>query len=354
MKKKAILIISIICFSFLAWAQAPEMVSYQSIIRDADNNLISNKEVGVQISILHGSAEGSAVYLETQNPETNANGLISIKIGGGDTTGDFSAIDWSDGTYYLKVEADPDGGANYSITAVSRILSVPYALHAKTAEFAEFAEVAEVAEFAEVAETFTGYDDMLARIEALEEALDDGDDDNGDDDIDSVTSIDEDFQGYPDHEVIDDNGWTAFAEQGERNWICRTYQGNHYAQATAFNSDDANNTMWMITPPVDLNASAAPVLEFLSAQTHYSHDGFNVYIATDFDGSDVQGASWESLPATLAGENNDWNEWIPSGLIDLSAYSGIVHIAWRYEGSHPEGNNGTFRVNDVLLYDSDK
>ncbi len=178
------------------------------------------------------------------------------------------------------------------------------------------------------------------------------DDDNGED-VDPVTTIDEDFQDYPDHDVIEGNGWTAIAEEGERNWICRTHENNHYAQATAFNSNDDNNIMWMITPPVDLDASNEPVLEFLSAKAFYTHDGFSVYIATDFDG-DVQQASWESLPATLAGDGDNDHEWIHSGEIDLSGYSGIIHIAWRYEGSEPAGNTGTFRVDDVQLYDAAK
>ncbi len=181
-----------------------------------------------------------------------------------------------------------------------------------------------------------------------------GDDDDNGEDMDPVTTIDEDFQDYPDHDVIEGNGWTAIAEVGERKWICRTHEGNHYAQATAFNSNDDQNIMWMITPPVDLDASSEPVLEFLSAQAFHTHDGFSVYIATDFDGSHVQNANWESLPATLAGGDDPAHEFISSGVIDLSSYSGIVHIAWRYEGSEPAGETGTFRVDDVQLYDAAK
>jgi len=68
----------------------------------------------------------------------------------------------------------------------------------------------------------------------------------------------------------------------------------------------------------------------------------------------VQNASWESLPATLAGGDDPDHEFISSGVIDLSNYSGIVHIAWRYEGSEPAGETGTFRVDDVQLYDAAK
>ncbi|MEY2948871.1 MAG: hypothetical protein RLZZ248_72, partial [Bacteroidota bacterium] len=88
-----------------------------------------------QMSILQGSVSGSSVYTETHSPTTNSSGLISIEIGGGTTiTGAFSSIDWSNGPYYLKREVDPAGGTNYLISGTSQLMSVPYALHAKTAE----------------------------------------------------------------------------------------------------------------------------------------------------------------------------------------------------------------------------
>jgi len=80
---------------------------------------------------LQGSASGTVVYVETQTPTTNANGLVSIEIGGG---AGFSIIDWSAGPYFIKTETDPTGGTTYSIPGTSQLLSVPYALHAKTAE----------------------------------------------------------------------------------------------------------------------------------------------------------------------------------------------------------------------------
>jgi len=60
---------------------------------------------------------------------------VTVEIGGGTViSGTFSTIDWSNGPYYLKTETDPAGGTSYSITGTSQLLSVPYALHAKTAE----------------------------------------------------------------------------------------------------------------------------------------------------------------------------------------------------------------------------
>jgi hypothetical protein len=113
-----------------SFAQAPEKMSYQAVIRGANNALVTNQQVGMQISILQGS---TAVYEETQTPTSNTNGLVSLEIGTGTViSGSFTAIDWSADTYFIKTETDPTGGTNYTITGTSQLLSVPYALYATT------------------------------------------------------------------------------------------------------------------------------------------------------------------------------------------------------------------------------
>ncbi len=119
--------------SLFTFAQAPELMSYQAIVRGADDALIQNQNVGVRISVLQGSETGSAVYTETHATMTNDNGLVNLNIGAGTTSDDFSAIDWGNGTYYIKSETDPNGGTNYTIEGTSQLLSVPYALYAKNA-----------------------------------------------------------------------------------------------------------------------------------------------------------------------------------------------------------------------------
>jgi len=118
------------------WAQSPEKMSYQAVIRDASDNLITDTQIGMQISILQGSASGTAVYVETQVPTTNANGLVSLEIGAGTVeSGDFATIDWANGPYFIKTETAVEAPlTTYTITGTSQLLSVPYALHAKTAE----------------------------------------------------------------------------------------------------------------------------------------------------------------------------------------------------------------------------
>ena len=134
MRKLYILLIAVI-LTGSAFAQAPDKMSYQAVVRDASNALVTSQGVGMQLSILQGSIFGASVYVETQTPSTNINGLLSLEIGTGTVLfGSFNTIDWSNGPYFIKTETDPTGGTSYTITGTNQLMSVPYALHAKTAE----------------------------------------------------------------------------------------------------------------------------------------------------------------------------------------------------------------------------
>jgi hypothetical protein len=132
--KSLFFFLSAILLVFTGFSQSPQKISYQAVIRNAAGQLVSNKAVGVQISILQGQISGTVVYAEIHNVSTNVNGLLSLEIGNGSPiTGVFSDIDWANGPYYLKSETDPSGGTTYSITGTSQLLSVPYALYAAEA-----------------------------------------------------------------------------------------------------------------------------------------------------------------------------------------------------------------------------
>ncbi|MDD4847840.1 MAG: fibrobacter succinogenes major paralogous domain-containing protein [Bacteroidales bacterium] len=132
--KKFFFFMAAICLSFILVAQSPEKMSYQAVVRNDNNQLLVNQNVKMRISILKSSVTGTAEYIETQLVTTNSNGLLSIQIGEGSiVSGSFSDIDWASNIYFLKTEIDPNGGSNYSIISTQQLLSVPYALFAKTA-----------------------------------------------------------------------------------------------------------------------------------------------------------------------------------------------------------------------------
>jgi hypothetical protein len=135
--KKLLTLIATVFISIQIFAQAPQKMSYQAVIRNASNNLVTNAPVKMRISILQGNNPGTSVYSELHSATTNANGLVSIEIGEGtNKTGTFSSINWGNGTYFLKTETDPTNGSTYSIVGTSQLLSVPYALESKNAESA--------------------------------------------------------------------------------------------------------------------------------------------------------------------------------------------------------------------------
>ena len=111
------------------FAQAPQKMSYQAVIRNSNDSLLISTPVGMRISLVQGTPTGIVVFSETQTATTNANGLVSLQIGIGTAlSGTFANIDWSAGPYYVKTETDLNGGANYTIISSNEILSVPYAL----------------------------------------------------------------------------------------------------------------------------------------------------------------------------------------------------------------------------------
>ena len=127
--KKIFSILAGLLLTASVFAQAPQKMSYQAVIRNSSKALITSTPVGMKISILKGSATGTAVYVETQTATTNANGLVSVEIGSGTVvTGTFAGIDWAAGPYFIKSETDPTGGTGYTIVGTNELMSVPYAL----------------------------------------------------------------------------------------------------------------------------------------------------------------------------------------------------------------------------------
>lgn len=155
------------------------------------------------------------------------------------------------------------------------------------------------------------------------------------------------------NQTFDFEGWTNFAETGSVLWIERDYQDDGYIQFRSYQSGEASNIGWAITPAVDLDeAENTPYLKFESAMAYVDNadNKLEVFISSDFDGVDVLSATWEPLSATVADSNTEnWFEYIPSGDIDLSAYSGVVHIAFKVTGN-TTSLDGTFQVDNVYVF----
>jgi hypothetical protein len=112
----------------------PEAFNYSAVARDANSNPIANSTIGIQISIKVGSPLGATVYQENHFVNTDDFGLFNLVVGGGSIlSGTIADIDWSLDDYYLQVGMDANGGTNFLNMGSTQLLSVPYALYAKSA-----------------------------------------------------------------------------------------------------------------------------------------------------------------------------------------------------------------------------
>jgi len=124
-------------FVLQSCTQAPQKINFQSILRNTSGEIVANKAVSLKISILSGSINGISVYSETHTKTTDVSCLISFQIGNVSVIGGvFSAILWGNAAYFIKLEADFNGGSNYVLLGKQELMSVPYALYASITDTA--------------------------------------------------------------------------------------------------------------------------------------------------------------------------------------------------------------------------
>ena len=134
LKLKQVLALIVINLNLFLFAQTPEGINYQAVIRKTNGTLVTNTTVAIRIQIKQNSATGTVVYSERQSAITSAYGLVNFVIGQGTVlSGTFSTINWSTGNYWVSLGVDFTNGTNYLDYGSQRLMSAPYALYAKTA-----------------------------------------------------------------------------------------------------------------------------------------------------------------------------------------------------------------------------
>ena len=131
---KKLLTIVIALFSICGLAQAPNGFNYQASVRDANGDLVTEQSVSFKFHIIQGTQTTTPTYTETHSTNTDDLGQVSVVIGqGNSTSGSFSSIDWSLGSYFLKIEVELSAGSGYVDLGTTQFMSVPYALYAQNA-----------------------------------------------------------------------------------------------------------------------------------------------------------------------------------------------------------------------------
>ncbi|WPO80256.1 DUF5689 domain-containing protein [Flavobacterium sp. KACC 22761] len=165
----------------------------------------------------------------------------------------------------------------------------------------------------------------------------------------------EDFQSVKNNVNFVLPGWSNIVEKATKLWKSMVYSGNGYAEFNTTSTTAAENIAWLISPKINLTDYKNAILSFRSAQHDLKVDSplntLEVYVSTNFDGSNVTKAKWIRLEAKIPSLSTPARQFINSGGIDLSEYSGNINIAFRYVGSGKDKTlNGAFMVDDVKVF----
>ena len=139
MKKLIWILWAVVLFSTVdLCAQTVKGIPYQTVVRDAEGNPMSDQEVTVRFYIQRtlssrADAEPLLLYSETHTTVSDANGLVTLQVGEGEPLeGSFDAVDWW-GKISVKIELELTGSGEALFTTTQELASVPYALSAENA-----------------------------------------------------------------------------------------------------------------------------------------------------------------------------------------------------------------------------
>ena len=158
---------------------------------------------------------------------------------------------------------------------------------------------------------------------------------------DPVTSINEGFDGgtIP-------AGWTQQQVKGDKSWYTPSYQNNYYAAMTGYKGT-APFDQWLFTPAIDLSKCDSKVLTFDTQVNGYGSttSKFEVYVLSAADATKQLG---QLAPTIAVAPESGYSQWVSSGNLDLSKFSGIVYIGFRYEAAQ-DANYATWCVDNIKL-----
>lgn len=145
-------------------------------------------------------------------------------------------------------------------------------------------------------------------------------------------------------------GWTMQAVQAHTYWAKATYNGNSYMQISGYNATGQNIESYLISPKIDFDAYNNEALRFKTKNGYYRGTTLSIWLSTDYDGNDMSSATWQQLEAQVDERNNSGygTTFIESGQVDLSIYSGMGYIAFKYLGNTTTLTT-TYQVDDVVI-----
>lgn len=165
-----------------------------------------------------------------------------------------------------------------------------------------------------------------------------------------ATFLDESFDGVTANSKVDINGWTSIAQSGDIYWVGKSYNGNYYAQCTAYGST-SEIVSWLISPALSLTDVTDPKLTFDVTLGYYNADCLQVMVSEDYNGVDPSSATWVDVTHNFGfyGAGGYTSSYV-AGICDLNAYKeNPVHIAFKYTGDGSASKTTTYQVDNVQV-----
>lgn len=166
----------------------------------------------------------------------------------------------------------------------------------------------------------------------------------------------EDFETANTNSDLVLGGWKNINESGGKLYQGKLFANNRYAEINAFASNQSSIITWLISPSINLSNSASELLSFQTKDGFDNGAVLQVYLSTNYDGGNTPWkAKWVLLKSNISKGSVTGlaSDWVGSGNISLSGYSGAVYIAFRYEGADPvsttDKRTTSFQIDNVRI-----
>ena len=161
--------------------------------------------------------------------------------------------------------------------------------------------------------------------------------------VDAVTSINQNF----DASTSVPAGWTQAQIAGNKSWYVTSFNNNNYIAMTGYKGT-APFDQWLITPALNVNGMSEKVFSFDTQVAGYgaTTTDFEVYVMTS---PDPTTATLTKLNPALPSYSTSatYSDWVNSGNLDLSAFSGVIYIGFRYTAT-TDANYATWCLDNVI------
>ena len=144
-------------------------------------------------------------------------------------------------------------------------------------------------------------------------------------------------------------GWQNVVVSGDKDWYVTDFNDNHYAAMTGYKGTQPPFESWLITPALNIDDAESKVFSFRTQVAGYgtTTTEMELYVLSSTDlaiATKTEITDRAKWPDTNAG--SPYTDWVESGDVDLSDFSGSVYVAFRYV-TGTEANYATWCVDDV-------